>query len=48
MCGFVGIINKKVNNKKNISILKKMTKTLKYRGPDQRQYFIGTSTFIYN
>ncbi len=46
MCGFVGIINKKVNNKKNISILKKMTKTLKYRGPDQRQYFIDDNILL--
>ena len=38
MCGFAGWY-KNNHEKKNIKIIKQMTKTLKYRGPDQKGYY---------
>ena len=40
MCGFKGWINTKDDLKKKKKIIKKMTNTLKYRGPDQTGYYL--------
>lgn len=45
MCGFTGWY-KKTHTKKDIKTLKKMTKTLKYRGPDQKGYFIDKNILL--
>ena len=45
MCGFTGWY-KKEHTKKNIKILKKMTKTLKYRGPDQKGFYIDKNILL--
>ena len=45
MCGFTGWY-KKNQNKKNIRIIKKMTNTLKYRGPDQKGYYINKNILL--
>ena len=45
MCGFTGWY-KKNNEKKNIKIIKQMTKTLKYRGPDQKGYYIDKNILL--
>lgn len=45
MCGFTGWY-KKNQNKKNIKIIKKMTNTLKYRGPDQKGYYINKNILL--
>jgi asparagine synthase (glutamine-hydrolysing) len=39
MCGFVGWVNNKDRIKKKKNILKKMTETLTYRGPDATDYY---------
>lgn len=41
MCGFVGWYNDKENIKKYKKMIKKMNKSLKYRGPDDHQYDIS-------
>ena len=45
MCGFTGWY-KKNHEKKNIKIIKQMTKTLKYRGPDQKGFFIDKNILL--
>ena len=45
MCGFTGWY-KENQNKKNKKIIKKMTNTLKYRGPDQKGYFIDKNILL--
>ena len=45
MCGFTGWY-KKNHEKKNIKIIKQMTKTLKYRGPDQKGYYIDKNILL--
>jgi len=45
MCGFTGWY-KKSHTKKDIRTLKQMTKTLKYRGPDQKGYFIDKNILL--
>ena len=45
MCGFTGWY-KKNHNKKDKKIIKKMTNTLKYRGPDQKGYFIDKNILL--
>ena len=45
MCGFTGWY-KKNHEKKNKKIIKKMTNTLKYRGPDQKGYFIDKNILL--
>lgn len=46
MCGFAGWYNSDTNliNKKNV--IKKMTKTLKYRGPDQNGFYISNNLLL--
>lgn len=39
MCGFAGIYNKEKNISKEKKTLKKMIKTLKFRGPDEEGYY---------
>ena len=46
MCGFVGWYNSNENMLKKKKILKKMTKTLKYRGPDQTGYFYDKNLLL--
>ncbi len=46
MCGFVGWYNKKEKMLKNKNILKKMNKTLKYRGPDMTGYFFDNNILL--
>lgn len=41
MCGITGWMNKNENLRNKKRIIKKMTKTLKYRGPDSTGYFIS-------
>lgn len=41
MCGFTGWFNNSKDLRKNKSIIKKMNKTLKYRGPDQTGYYFN-------
>lgn len=45
MCGFTGWY-KKTQSKKNIKIIKKMTNTLKYRGPDQFGYYVDKNIIL--
>lgn len=45
MCGITGWY-KKNHEKKNIKIIKQMTKTLKYRGPDQKGYYIDKNILL--
>ena len=45
MCGFTGWY-KKNHKKKDKKIIKKMTNTLKYRGPDQKGYFIDKNVLL--
>ena len=45
MCGFTGWY-KKTQSKKNIKIIKKMTNTLKYRGPDQFGYYVDKNILL--
>ena len=45
MCGFTGWYKKNIS-KKNKKTIKKMTKTLKYRGPDQKGYFIDKNIML--
>ena len=45
MCGIAGWY-KKNHEKKNIRIIKQMTKTLKYRGPDQKGYYIDKNILL--
>lgn len=45
MCGFTGWY-KQNHEKKNIKIIKQMTKTLKYRGPDQKGYYIDKNILL--
>lgn len=39
MCGFAGWYSLKKHTRNNKRIIKKMTKTLKYRGPDQKGFY---------
>ena len=45
MCGFAGWY-KKNQPKQNIKTIKKMTKTLKYRGPDQKGFYIDKNILM--
>ena len=45
MCGFTGWY-KKNHKKKDKKVIKKMTNTLKYRGPDQKGYFIDKNILL--
>lgn len=45
MCGFTGWY-KKNHSKKNKKIIKKMTRTLKYRGPDEENYKIEKNILL--
>ena len=45
MCGFTGWYSKQ-NLKTRIKTLKKMTDTLKYRGPDGKGYYIGKNILL--
>ena len=45
MCGFTGWY-KKSHEKKDKKIIKKMTNTLKYRGPDQKGYYIDKNILL--
>ena len=45
MCGITGWY-KKNHEKKNIKKIKQMTKTLKYRGPDQKGYYIDKNILL--
>ncbi len=45
MCGFTGWY-KQNHEKKNIKIIKQMTKTLKYRGPDQKGFYIDKNILL--
>lgn len=46
MCGFTGWINTKDDLKKKKKIIKKMTNTLKYRGPDQTGYYFDNHILL--
>ena len=46
MCGITGWMNKNENLRNKKRIIKKMTKTLKYRGPDSTGYFISDDVLI--
>ena len=45
MCGFTGWYKKNIT-KKDKKTIKKMTNTLKYRGPDQKGYYIGKNILL--
>ena len=45
MCGFTGWYKEKIE-KKDKKTIKKMTNTLKYRGPDQKGYYIGKNILL--
>ena len=45
MCGFTGWY-KENQTKENVKTIKKMTNTLKYRGPDQKEYFIDKNILL--
>ena len=45
MCGITGWYSKN-HQKQDKKILKKMTKSLKYRGPDQKGYFIKDNIML--
>ena len=45
MCGIAGWYSKS-HQKRNQKTIKKMTKTLKYRGPDQKGYFIDKNILL--
>lgn len=45
MCGFTGWY-KENQTKENVKTIKKMTNTLKYRGPDQKGYFIDKNILL--
>ena len=45
MCGIVGWYSKN-HQKKNKKTIKKMTKTLKYRGPDQKGYYFNKNILL--
>lgn len=46
MCGFVGIYNKEENISKEKKTLKKMLKTLKFRGPDEEGYYSSNNLLM--
>lgn len=46
MCGITGWMNKNENLRNKKKIIKKMTKTLKYRGPDSTGYFISDDVLL--
>lgn len=46
MCGITGWMNKNENLRNKKGIIKKMTKTLKYRGPDSTGYFISDDVLL--
>lgn len=46
MCGFVGWINNKDNILKKKEIVKRMTETLKYRGPDDTGYYFDEHVLL--
>lgn len=46
MCGITGWMNKNENLRNKKRIIKKMTKTLKYRGPDSTGYFISDDVLL--
>ena len=45
MCGFTGWY-KKSHSKGDVRIIKRMTNTLKYRGPDQKGYFVDDNILL--
>lgn len=45
MCGFTGWYKKNIT-KKDKKTIKKMTKTLRYRGPDQKGYYVGKNILL--
>ena len=46
MCGFVGWYKLENHTKQTKKTMKKMNKTLKYRGPDQKGYFISDNLLL--
>lgn len=46
MCGITGWMNKNENLRNKKRVIKKMTKTLKYRGPDSTGYFISDDVLL--
>lgn len=46
MCGITGWMNKNENLRNKKRTIKKMTKTLKYRGPDSTGYFISDDVLL--
>ena len=46
MCGFAGWYNSDTNLINKKKIIKKMTKTLKYRGPDQNGFYISNNLLL--
>lgn len=46
MCGFAGWYSQDIHSKKNKRIIKKMTNTLRYRGPDQRGYYFADKILL--
>jgi len=45
MCGFTGWYKKNIT-KKDKKTIKKMTNTLRYRGPDQKGYYVGKNILL--
>ena len=48
MCGFVGIINKSIQPKTQLSLLKKMADTIGHRGPDDEGHLIDDRVALYH
>lgn len=46
MCGFVGFYNLKESNSKDYETLKKMTKSLQNRGPDEEGYYYDENVYL--
>ena len=46
MCGIIGWANNKENLLKNKTKFKKMTKTLKKRGPDDKGYYFKDNILL--
>ena len=44
MCGITGIAGENVE--RGSELIRKMTKTLSHRGPDDEDYFIGKGVFL--
>ena len=46
MCGIAGIINKKNKDDRLLNVLKKMSKIISHRGPDQAGYLVHDNIYL--